>query len=255
MHFDKPIRVLLALLPLLNTSIAHSQPTKPVLYKEKPTVSLSNFKPFVIEAGAYFSSQGKEQNINIFYLAGNRYTVKNHNESNGLFGLGYYFEGFNTSRFQMDFGIKALYLAPTTVKGTIIQELAYTNLSYRYSIEHVPIYYAAKVLLKHNSPQYNVTFDAGVGPNIMRSSGYSETPLTNYTIPDNGFSSHNTITATAMAGVGLRVNNLLGNTSMECGYRFLYLGQGKLSITNDQVINPIKTGTSYANAVLCSLIL
>jgi hypothetical protein len=255
MHLDKNIRVLFALLPILSTATAYSQQANTELYKEKPIVSPIKHKHFVVEAGGYFSSQGKAQDINIRYLVGNRYTVKNHNASNGLFGLGYYVDGLDTTRFQVGYGVNAFYLAPTAVKGTIIQEHAYTNLAYRYSIQQVPIYFAAKALLKNNSQQYNVTLDVGVGPNIMRTSGYSEIPLENYTIPDNGFSSHNTITGTAMAGIGLRLNNVLGKVPVECGYRFLYLGEGKLAINNEQIINPVKTGTSYANAVLCSLII
>jgi len=73
-------------------------------------------------------------------------------------------------------------------------------------------------------------------------------------VPDNAFSSHNNVTFTAMAGVGLKLNNIFGRAPLECGYRFFYLGQGDLSKNTDQLLNTLKTGNNYANALICSVI-
>lgn len=253
MPLAKELQKWVALLTLLIAATAYSQGSNANLYKENPTFSAN--KHFMIEAGGYFASQGRSQDIAIRYLAGNHYTVNNQNPSNGLVGLGGYLDGMDTSRFQVAYGINAFYLAPTVVEGEIIQEHDFTNLRYSYSIQQIPIYLAAKALLKNSSTKYNITFDVGAGLNVLRTSGYRETPLENYTIPDNGFSPHNTVTGTAMAGIGLRLNNVFSSAAVEFGYRFFYLGQGKLAINNDQILNPVKTGDTYANAVLVSLII
>ena len=208
-----------------------------------------------IQLGGFWSSQGQAQNININGLIGNQYTanVNHHNQANGLFGTGYYINGLDRDRFQLAYGINAYYLAKTSVAGSITQEHTYTNLNYSYNIENFPVYLAAKAIVKTNNDKYNVTFDAGIGPNFMRASGYNETPLNNYTIPDNAFAAHTSTTFTANIGAGIRLNNIFGKAPLECGYRFFYLGQGQLSENNNQLLNTIKTGDVYANAIMCAV--
>ncbi|MDI1352411.1 MAG: hypothetical protein PSV35_06525, partial [bacterium] len=62
-----------------------------------------------------------------------------------------------------------------------------------------------------------------------------------------------TVTFSATAGIGLRLNNLLGETPGECGYRFFYLGQGYFGRATTQTITSLHTGTAYANALVCSI--
>ena len=207
-----------------------------------------------IQLGGLISSQGKAQNLNIQGLVGNQYTVNNNNQGNGLFGIGYYIKGLDKDRFQLSYGVNGFYLGATSVIGTIVQEHLFTNLAYNYKIQQVPIYLAAKGTVKNNSEKYNVTFDAGIGPNFMRTSGYKEIPLNGYTLPDNALGAHNNVAFTAMAGVGLRLNKIFGQAPLECGYRFFYLGQGELQANNNQLLNAIKTGNTYANAIMCSVI-
>ena len=210
----------------------------------------------IVQLGYYWSAQGKNQDININSLVGNQYVdanVNNHSPSNGLFGIGYFVDGLEKDRFQLSYGINAFYLAGTPVTGSIVQEHSFTNLSYSYDIQHIPLYFAAKAKVKTNSEKYNITFDAGIGPNFMRTSQYNETPLTTYTIPDNAFAAHNNVAFTATAGVGLRLNDIFGRSPLECGYRFFYLGQGQLAMNNDQLLNTIKTGNTFGNAIVCSV--
>ena len=209
----------------------------------------------VIQLGGFWASQGEAQDINIQGLVGNHYafTSNNHNQSNGLVGLGYYLDGFHYDHVQLNYGLNVFYLGPTSVSGDVIQEQLYSNLNYHYKIQHTPLYLDAKAIIKTNSERYNVTLDVGVGPNFMRTSNYSETPLDVYTIPDNAFSAHNNVAFTATAGLGFRLNNIFGEKPLECGYRFFYLGKGQLARNNDQLINTVVTGNTYANALLCSV--
>ena len=207
----------------------------------------------VIQLGGYWSSQGKDQHINVQYVAGNQYTVNHQNPGNGLFGLGYFVDGLHKDHFQLVYGLNAFYLPGTHVNGDIVEEDSFTNLSYSYNIRHVPLYLAAKALINTTQDKLNVTLDVGIGPNFMQTNHYKELPEVDYITPNDSFSSHNSVAFTAMAGIGLRLNNVFGHSPLECGYRFFYLGQGQLAINNDQIINTLKTGNNYANAVLCSI--
>jgi hypothetical protein len=149
--------------------------------------------------------------------------------------------------------VNAFYLGQTSVQGDIVQEHLFTNLAYKYDIQNVPVYAAAKALIYTNNPAYILTVDMGIGPNFLLTSGYKETPLNNYTNLDNAFTGATTTTFSATAGIGLRVNNILGQMPVECGYRFFYLGQGNLAKNNDQLINTLNTGDTYANALVCSV--
>jgi hypothetical protein len=212
-------------------------------------------KQFIIQAGGFWGVFGKNQDVDIRYLAGNEYTVDNRNPASWLVGLGYYLEGFNRDRYQLSYGINGFYLGQAPVKGTIIQERLYSNLSYRYEIQNTPIYLAAKANVLTNNPKYNFVLDAGIGPNFMHASQYHETPLTSYSIPFNNFSTHNSVLFSATAGIGIRLNTLFTPAPVECGYRFFYLGQGQLAIHNDQYNSALKTGQTFANALVCGLTL
>lgn len=214
-----------------------------------------NFKHGTVDVqfGGFTASQGKAQNINIQSLIGNIYTVSNNSQWNGLFGIGYFIDGLDKDLYHLSYGINGYYLGKTSVSGVIYQEHLFANLMYGYTIQNSPIYIAAKALVKNNSEKYNFILDAGIGPNLMKTSHYMETPLNTFTLPDNGFAAHSNVAFSAMAGVGLRLNNVFGKAPLECGYHFFYLGQGQLAINNNQILNTIKTGNNYANAISCGI--
>ena len=208
----------------------------------------------VVQLGGYWSTQGKSQHINIEGLVGDHFTVSKRHSSSGLVGLGYFFDGQERDLFNMSYGVNAFYLGPTSVHGTVIQEDLYTNLSYAYHVTHYPVYAAAKSVVNLHSPVYSLVVDGGIGPNFMHTSNFHERSLDNgITIPDHIFSGRTTTTFSAMAGVGVRLNQIIGQAPLECGYKFFYLGQGSFHKETDQVINTLKTGSNYANAVMCSL--
>lgn len=207
-----------------------------------------------IQLGGFIENQGKSQNININGLIGDHFSVSNPNGSNGLVGIGYYLNGQETNRFDLSYGVNAFYLAKTSVNGLVTQEQLFTNLSYYYSTTNYPIYFGVKALIKNEmSSKYNITLDVGIGPNIIKTSSVNETSLDGITIPDKTYSGRTTATFSAMAGTGIRMNNVFGRAPLECGYRFFYLGQGSFNKLNNQLINTLSTGNSYANALLCTL--
>lgn len=207
-----------------------------------------------VQVGFFAPNQGQSQNVDIQGLIGNQYTVNHNQGTNGLVGVGYFVDGLEKDRVQLSYGLNGYYFGPASVTGTIIQEHLFTNLAYRYQIQNTPIYFAAKAKVKNNSEKYNIIFDAGIGPNFMRTSQYTEASLTDYSVAaSNSFASKNNVAFTAMGGVGLRLNNVFGKAPVECGYRFFYLGQGRLGINNNQILNAIKTGDTYANALVCSV--
>lgn len=216
--------------------------------------SKSYFKGhFLVQIGGYSAIQGTEQDIFIREnLAGNLYTVETHNQGSGLVGVGYLLDGpVIRDRFPVSYGVDAFFLGQTSIYGYIVEEHNDTNLSYRYKIQNIPLYAVAKTLINTRNEHFKIAVDAGIGPNFISASKYREIPLTSYTIPDNAFKDNNNVALSATAGASIRFS--LGQVPLEFGYRFFYLGQGKFSITNEQVINAVKTGTNYANAFVCSV--
>lgn len=210
---------------------------------------------FLAQIGGYSAVQGKSQMIYVEEnLVGNRYTVTTHNQGSGLVGLGYLLDGpVVAGKMAVSYGIDAFFLGQTSVRGYIIQEDEFTNLSYRYKIQSIPVYFMAKTVVDTKKDQLKLAFDAGIGPNFMSASHYKEETLTPYTIPDRAFSSRNNTVFAATVGASLRFRNAPDSIPIECGYRFFYLGQGKFRVNNEQVLNTIKTGENYANAVVCSV--
>jgi hypothetical protein len=210
---------------------------------------------FSVQLGWFDASQGHSEDIKIEGLIGdNFYSVGPSSSSSGMVGLGYYLEGPDVSRFSMAYGINALYLAKTTVSGTVVQEQLFENLAYHYSLTNWPVYFAAKATDKHRfNDKINVVLESGIGLNLIQSSAFYESPLDESTIPDTIFAGQTTAAFSAMVGVGLKFNNVFGQAPLECGYRFMYLGQSHLKSLSDQVLNPLSTGQSYANALICSI--
>jgi len=209
---------------------------------------------FLFEAGGYKGTSGKNQNIYIQDLLGDRFNVTDHHHTNGLFGLGYLIDGSEMGRLGIDFGLNAFYFLSTEVSGTITQEFLFTNLAYHYKVSHLPVYATAKAHINTNANNYVFTIDAGIGPNVIKTSSYRDWSIDNgVTLPDRAFSGRYTTAFSAMTGVGLKVNDVFGHLPLECGYRFFYLGKGHFNARTDQIQNNLNTGNNYANALLCTV--
>jgi len=231
---------------------------------DQPNAPLSNMiekirakhPELIAQFGGFIASEGKAQVINALSLRGNGYTVNNNTPGIALFGVGYYLDGIVRDRVDVKFGVDWLYMLSTPVSGFINQEQTFQNLSYRYNVRNMPLYFAAKAKYKDSKDRYDWIFDIGVGPNFIRTSGYSESSLTDFTIPNNNaFTAHNNVAFTAMTGVGIRAHNVFGKIPLECSYRFMYLGEGQLQNNNNQVSNTLLTGHGYANSVVCGVVL
>jgi hypothetical protein len=210
----------------------------------------------LLELGGHWRTAATSQFININGLIGDRFTVTNGQNGNGLVGVGYFIDGKDKERLKMSYGINWFYLPKTSVSGTVVQEDLFENLSYSYNITNYPLYAVAKSTLKTSSPNYNVTLNAGIGPNFMALGQFKENSISGsnvVSLPDQIFSGKKSAVFSATAGLGFQLANILGKMPIECGYQFFYLGQGSMSVINEQVQNTLKTGTLYANAVMCSL--
>lgn len=206
----------------------------------------------VLQVGWFAARQGKSQHVNIQGLVGDDFKLHKSTDQSVFVGAGYYFDGLNLGCTKLLYGVNAFYLTPTKVKGKVVQENLYTNLSYHYSRTNYPIYLSAKGLV-HCNCNYDIVIDLGIGPNIIRTHNFKEYSLDGgITIPDDIFSSKSNVAFSATAGLGCRFNKLLGCLSFEISYRFFYLGEGKLKKANNQVKNNLRTGNSYANALCLS---
>jgi hypothetical protein len=220
---------------------------------EPALLSLLKTGHATLQLGGYWSYQGKAQHINIEGLIGDTFTVTHHTGSNGLVGFGYFMDGFKRDAVQMLWGVNAFYLAKTSVTGEVVQENLFTNLAYNYSLQHFPVYVMAKGLINTRIPNHTLVVDAGIGPNFMKTNNFSERSLDAITLPDHIFSGQSNTTFSTTASVALRATHVIGIAPIEIGYRFFYLGEGKFNKLSNQVVNTLKTGNAYGNALFCSI--
>lgn len=228
---------------------SHDLPVKDWLAKvqsKRPALSF--------HVGGFWATQGKTQDISITGLLGDSFSVSHHVGSNGLLGIGAYLDGWAHEKHRVQYGIDAFYMAKTSVQGFVTQEQYATNLAYGYNITNWPIFFGIRTLSHYfEGDRYDVTFNLGIGPNIIQANNFQETALVSYALPDEIYASRTNVAFAAMTGVGLKFNNAFGKAPLECGYRFFYLGEGSLKTINSQVLTSLKTGQNYANTLMCSL--
>lgn len=210
----------------------------------------------LLEGGVYFSSQGSAQNIYIQDLLGDHFSVTKSSDTKAFFGIGYLLNGPEYKKFDLSYGINAFYLPTAHVQGEITQEFLYSNLAYNYGVNHFPIYAEMKADIKTHTDKMNVTLNAGIGPNFMSTTGYNDWSIDDgETYPDHAFNGRTTTQFSATAGIGLKMNHLLGNFPVEIGYRFFYLGSGSLKRRTTQLLNELQTGTDYAQSIVLTVII
>ncbi|MDR3442679.1 MAG: hypothetical protein P4L65_06635 [Legionella sp.] len=208
---------------------------------------------FIAQIGGYGADQEATQTIrlpqNVF---SSRYTVDSSNQGSGLVGVGYFFNGpLLLEHAQLTYGANAFFLGQTSVNGRIVENNL-RNFAYRYNIQHLPLYFAAKALINTNYDKFKLALDAGIGPDFMSLSGYREVAL-NSSIARRPFSDTNQAIFSATAGISIRFSPSPESLPIECGYRFFYFGQGQFDIRSHQANNALQTGNGYANAVVCGV--
>lgn len=239
-------------------------PPKKPTYLSKTTTSthqklLEKFKAkhlqFGFVAGGYVARQGSGQHIAISGLVGNFYSVTNHQVGGGLVGLRYYFKSlaFDNDEYELQYSLSSYFFSHTSVLGYVTQENLFTNLRYQYQLSNIPTYLGLKLTKLFDESRYNATIDLGFGVNRLSTSLFYEQSLTSYSLPDLLFKGTDTYAFTMMTGLGLKLKNAFGTHPLECGYRFFYLGEGKLTSANVLVSDSLKTGLNYANVISCEL--
>lgn len=252
---DRAIKIIFILLTGLITQSSFAY------YQHSPLNSLLSHTKLTLQLGAFSAHQGSAQNVKIDDLNGDYFTVTKHSDQNVLVGLGLFMDGPDETYincpdipvFSTMYGINAFYLPRTDVKGDVIQEQLFTNLSYKYSVTNIPIYLSGKAIFNKNNERFNVTVDLGIGPNIIRAHDFEEKSIDGgVTLPDDIFSNKTKVVLSGTVGIGVQINNVYQNIPVECGYRFFYLGKGRFNTTTN-FTSSLHTGNSYANAVLCSV--
>jgi hypothetical protein len=199
-----------------------------------------------LTVGAFSAKQGEAQHINIQGLIGDRYTLSQKHDESVLFGVGL----FKSIHESIALGLNVFYLSKTNVEGLIFQERLFDNLGYQYGVTHLPILATAKVTKPLSNGNKSLVVDVGIGPNILQTKSYNEYSRDwGVTIPNNAFTKKTQTEFAASVGVGLLCNNLVKDKAIEIAYRFFYLGKGDFNVNNNQVLNALKTGNSYAHAI------
>lgn len=245
---------LVGFLSLCTTSVLWA--TKPKELPPSKSSLVTERGGLVFQFGGYWGTAGKSQHININGAIGDQYNASGRHASNALLGLGYYTKYHYFHDHALQYGVNAFYLNDMTVNGTINQENLFTNLSYYYDLKHLPVYAMFKMPQVFKLPShFAVAADVGIGPNIMFLSRVNEQSLDGgVTLPDNAFGSRTDVTFSATAGFNIHFLQP-ALRSISCGYRFFYLGDAKFKRNTSQLQNTLTTGTSYANALMCQMMI
>ncbi|WP_133131413.1 hypothetical protein [Legionella yabuuchiae] len=232
--------------PLLPALLALSAPSTHAFHLPPGQLNLS--------LGGAYIEQGQEQLININNTFGNIYTVSQQNDTAFLASAGYFFDAFSKQPIDISIGASVYYLSGATVTGLVYLERTFPNLSYQYKTTNVPVYANAKAIWKGQSERLALVLDAGIGPNFIKTHDYQERSIDGgVTLPNQSFHGDTQVKLSAMAGLGLRVNQVWKNTALEVGYKYFYLNEGKLN-PRPQVLNHLKTGHADAHALTLTLI-
>ncbi|WP_133130831.1 hypothetical protein [Legionella yabuuchiae] len=209
---------------------------------------------FNLSLGGAYANQGQEQLINIRNTFGNVHTVNQQNDTVVLAGAGYLFDALAKQFIDVSLGASVYYLSPAKVQGVIFLERTFPNLAYQYKTTNVPVYVHAKGVWKGQEEHVSLVVDAGVGPNFIKTHDYHERSIDGgVTLPNQAFRGETEVKLSAMAGIGFRLNQVWKDKSLEVGYKYFYLNEGKLN-PRPQVLNHLKTSNTYAHALTLTLI-
>ena len=204
--------------------------------------------------GANLQLGKNHQLIGIQNTFGNIHQSINNNKVVFTGGGSYLFNTFSSTNMNILLGASAYYLNDTNANGLILLERTFPNLSYGYEIRNIPLYATAKAAWHDTSKKLSLVADAGIGINFIKTKDYLEHSLDNgVTIPNQAFSNESEVKFSAMTGIGIRMNNLWKTASVEVGYKYFYLNEGKLN-PRPQVINQLKTGNINAHALMITFI-
>lgn len=198
---------------------------------------------------------GKLQNIPVHSVPPARYSTNHQDNWNGLVGFSLLKDVRKLEHFDFNYGLSMFYLFKQSVSGEVFQAGLFNNLGYSYSVQNLPVYLHGKTLF-HDIPHLPAfAIDIGVGPNVMKVSRYTEWRINPTSRLDNAFKQHTSAAFSATAGIALHFANVFDKAPMACGYRFFYLGSGELQPRNLQFLSALSTGSSFANALVCSLVI
>lgn len=198
---------------------------------------------------------GEAQHVDIEGLIGDYFSIDNGKINGGVIGVTHYTESkeLDNDRFSLDYTFSIFYFPQKTVSGFVTQENLVTNLDYEYTLVDIGSYVGIRVMTHRDASRFNYAFNLGFGMVQIITAGFVERSLTPYSLPDFIFESKTTTSFSANTGVAARLNDVFGGNTLECGYRFFYLGKGSLATRNTRVANGLSTGQNYTNAFLCSL--
>ena len=153
----------------------------------------------------------------------------------------------------LSLGANVYYLDGAKAQGIIFLERTFPNLAYQYEMQNIPLYATAKAAFHDSKKKLSLVTEVGLGPNFMKTKGYSERSIDNgVTIPNQAFSGDSSVQFSAMAGIGLRLNDVWKSSSVEVGYKYFYLNEGHLN-PRPQVLNQLQTGQIDAHALMITV--
>ena len=198
---------------------------------------------------------GEAQHVDIEGVIGDYFSIEDGKINGGIIGFTHYLESkeFDSDHFSLDYTLSVFYFPEKRVSGFVTQENLVTNLDYEYTLANVGSYVGIRVMNNRDASRFNYAFNLEFGMVQIITDGFVERSLTPYSVPDFIFKGKTTSSFSANTGVAARLNDVFGGNTLECGYRFFYLGKGSLATRNDRVANGLSTGQNYTNAFLCSL--
>jgi len=230
--------------------------SKPVA--DIPNTSLKRFthrKYATIQLG-FFNNNNQNtgaQSVLINRSTEYQYLPTDQQKINLLVGLGAYLNAFEKEYYLVDYGVNAYYFLTNYVNGVIYVNQNSKNFNFKYNYYNIPVYASLKTEVKTRMERLAFTGDFGIGPNFSQTSNISETSIAPAVLALNPYNGKSQVNFSLMIGAGVKFKDVLKSNSVECGYRFFYLGAGGFKTINPALQNNLTTGIDYQNAFLCSV--
>jgi opacity protein-like surface antigen len=213
-------------------------------------VSMASKTVFIsLDGMALFSDPAHSQDVNLLNALGNTFEAKHHWQASGSLMLGIGMRSYKGDTFDVNTSLRFLPKVTTISQGDVLQLYSprFRNLAYNYDI-------TSNLLLVDNIVTWTAHrlqpgFIVGIGRASNTTSNYNEVPLTSHAAPSlDNFSKNKEAQLAYEAGAVLDYS--FSNVILECAYRYLDAGRGRLGLsplqnTRDQ----LSTGPLHYHAI------
>ena len=220
-----------------------------IVFMTSSVVMASTTAFISLDGMALFSDPTHSQDVNLLNGLGNTYEAKHQWQGSGSLMLGIGIRAYQGDAFDVNTSLRFLPLGTTTGKGDVLQLYSprFRNLAYYYNI-------TSNLLLVDNTVTWTAHrlqpgFIVGLGRASNTTSNYYEVPLNNHAASSLDSFSKNTEAQLAYE-VGAVLDYSFNDMIIECGYRYINAGCGRLGLSSLQnTKDQLSTGPLHYHAI------